>query len=356
VVVSISDFAAGLRSPVFATGRRDGSGGLLVVEQGGTIRIVNSEGSMQPTAFLDISDRVVVGGEQGLLGLALHPDYENNGHFYVDYTRQPDGATVVSEFQANDRFADPASERVLLTIPQPFANHNGGMVAFDASGMLMIGMGDGGGGGDPDGNGQNQRALLGKLLRIDVNGGDPYLIPADNPFATSAEALPEIWALGLRNPWRFSFDRQTGDLWIGDVGQGKWEEIDAEPAGQGGRNYGWNTMEGKHCFSGSGCDEAGLTLPVAAYGHTLGCTVVGGYVYRGSAFPILSGGYLYADYCSGTIWGLSAADGLANGTAKAEVLLESGVIISSFAEDEAGELYVLDLRGGRVLKLSAAPR
>jgi glucose/arabinose dehydrogenase len=354
VTVSLHEFASGLESPVFATGRRDGSGGLLVVEQGGTIRIVNNDGSVQPDPFLDLTERVVSGGERGLLGLALHPDYENNGRLYVDYTRAEDGATVISEFQADDRFADASSERVLLVIPQPFPNHNGGMVAFDRSGMLMIGMGDGGGGGDPDGNGQNPQALLGKMLRIDVNGGNPYAIPADNPFAGSSDALPEIWALGMRNPWRFSFDRQTGDMWIGDVGQGEYEEVDAEPAGEGGRNYGWNIMEGRHCYGVSVCDASGLTPPVTEYAHASGCTVVGGYVYRGAAFQNLFGGYIFGDYCTGSIWGLSAAQALSTGRARKMLLQSSGLTISSFGEDDAGELYVCDLASGSVLKLTAA--
>ncbi|MEA2621992.1 MAG: hypothetical protein QOH61_902, partial [Chloroflexota bacterium] len=335
--------------------RRDGSGGLLVVEQAGTIRVVAADGSVQADPFLDISKRVLAGGEQGLLGLALHPDYEANGRFFVDYTRRPDGATVIAEFTANEGIGDPGSGRVLLTIPQPFANHNGGMVAFDRAGMLVIGMGDGGSGGDPQGNGQNPQALLGKLLRIDVDGGDPYAIPPDNPFATSAGALPEIWALGMRNPWRFSFDRETGDLFVGDVGQGAWEEIDAEPALAGGRNYGWNVMEGTHCFGSSSCNQEGLTLPVAEYDHGSGCAVTGGYVYRGSAFPALRGGYVLSDACTGSLWVLSAADAIATGSAPLALAGETGLSVSSFGEDDAGELYVVDL-GGSILKLAAAPR
>ncbi len=353
VNVSLTAFASGLSAPVFATGRRDGSGGLLVVEQGGDIRILDSDGSVEDTPFLDIHDRVLSGGEQGLLGLALSPTYESDGRFYVDYTRKPDGATVISEFQADDRFADPTTERILLTIPQPFANHNGGMVAFDAKGMLLIGMGDGGSGGDPNGNGQNPKALLGKLLRIDVNG-NPYAIPTDNPFANATATAPEIWDLGLRNPWRFSFDRLTGDLFIGDVGQDAWEEIDAEKATDGGHNYGWNRMEGTHCYKPStGCDQSGITLPVAEYSHSDGCAVVGGYVYRGSAFPVLNGGYLYSDNCSGTIWGLSAADAITTGKAEPAVLASTGLTISSFGQDDAGELYALDLGHGAVLGVTA---
>lgn len=356
LTIALLPFATGLSAPVFATGSRDGSGGLLVVEQAGTIRKVDRDGTVQQTPFLDLSSRVLAGGERGLLGLALGPNYENDGRLYVDYTRRPDGATLISEFQANDRFADPASERVLLTIPQPYANHNGGMLAFDSWGMLFVGVGDGGGAGDPQGYGQNAGALLGKLLRIDVNG-NPYAIPADNPFAASAHVAPEVWALGLRNPWRFSFDRLTGDLFMGDAGQSAWEEVDAEPAGQGGRNYGWNVMEGAHCFQPpSGCNRLGLRQPVTEYSHESGCTVVGGYVYRGAAFALLRGGYLFGDFCSGTLWALSASEAIVGGTAKAAVVAPTSVRLSSFGEDDAGELYALDLRSGRVLKVSAAPR
>lgn len=356
VAVKPVPFATGLESPVFATGTRDGSGGLLVIEQGGRIRVVDADGTVQPAPFLDVSDRLISGRERGLLGLALGPNYKSDGHFYVDYTRKGDGATVVSEFHAVDGHGDPTSERILLTIPQPFPNHNGGMVAFDPEGMLLIGMGDGGSAGDPNGNGQNPQALLGKLLRIDVNG-NPYAIPQDNPFAASTSVAPEIWALGMRNPWRYSFDRLTGDLFVADVGQGDWEEIDAAPAGQGGQNYGWNTMEGRHCFNpSSGCDQSGLTLPVAEYPHNPGCSVTGGYVYRGTAFPSLWGGYVFGDYCSGTIRGLSAADAIATGSADVAVLDSTELNISSFGQDDAGELYVVDIANGRVLKLTAAPK
>jgi glucose/arabinose dehydrogenase len=344
-------FAEGLASPVFATGTADGSGRLLVLEQPGRIRIVGIDGSVAATAFLDIANRLVSGGERGLLGLALHPDYATNGRLFVDYTRSPDGATVISEFQARGDSADPASEQILLTIPQPFANHNGGMLAFDSSGMLMIGMGDGGSAGDPQGNGQNRQALLGKLLRIDVDGKKPYGLPSDNPFLHAANTRPEIWDLGMRNPWRFSFDRQTGDLFIGDVGQDSWEEIDAERAGTGGFDYGWNLMEARHCFQGD-CDPSGLTLPVAEYSHSDGCSVTGGYVYRGSKFPLLFGGYLFSDYCSGTIWAFPAVTALANGSAAPVVVGAAGFSVSSFGQDDDGELYVVDL-AGRVLKVVA---
>lgn len=355
VKIDLTPFATGLDMPVYATGARDGSGGLLVIEQAGRIRIVDSDGTLEATPFLDITDRVLSGGERGLLGLALHPDYENNGRFFVDYTRQPDGATVISEFQADDRFADPSSERILLTIPQPFPNHNGGMLAFDTEGKLLIGMGDGGDAGDPQRNGQNTKALLAKLLRIDVDTGNPYGIPADNPFATNPDFAPEVWDYGLRNPWRFSFDRLTGDLFIGDVGQDTYEEVDAEPALQGGHNFGWNVMEGTHCYGRQTCDPTKFTLPVIDYRHATDCSVTGGYVYRGTAFPVLQGGYLFGDYCSGSIRAISAADALANGHAPASVVGEGGFPISSFGQDDAGELYVVDL-SGNVLKVTASRR
>ena len=356
LTVQFAPFATGLDQPVFATGTADGTGRLFVVEQTGRIRIVNSDGSVAPSPFLDISGRVLAGGEQGLLGLALHPGYPGNGRLFVDYTRKDDGATVIGEFHASGDKADPASERILLTIPQPFVNHNGGMVAFDKAGKLLIGMGDGGSAGDPQGNGQNRQALLGKILRIDVDGKKPYAIPSDNPFAASRDTRPEIWDLGTRNPWRFSFDRQTGDLFIGDVGQGDWEEIDAEPTGTGGRNYGWNVMEGNHCFRVPDCDTTGLVPPVVEYSHDSGaCSVIGGYVYRGSAVLSLEGGYIFSDYCSGTLWAFSAAAAIANGNVPLSVVGSAGQSASSFGEDDAGELYLMG-QSGRIVKLVAATR
>jgi glucose/arabinose dehydrogenase len=355
LTLRLEPFAEGVSSPVFVTHAGDGSGLLYAVERGGTIRIVEPDGSVRPDPFLDITARVTSGGEQGLLGLAFHPAYPDDGRFYVMYTAAGDGANTVSEFTATGAAADPASERVLLSIPDFASNHNGGMVAFGPDGYLYIGTGDGGGGGDPEENGQDPFALLGKILRIDIevtgSDGAPYAIPADNPFGDGARAAPEVWALGMRNPWRFSFDRETGDIWIGDVGQGRWEEIDAEPAGAGGRNYGWDIMEGPDCFEEEGCDTAGLTLPVAAYTHDEGgCTVIGGYVYRGDSYPDVEGTYLYGDYCSGLVWGLDAAAAMATGTAQPVQFLEEGMTLSAFGEDEAGELYAVDL-AGRILRL-----
>jgi len=356
VRLALRPVAGGLEAPLLATHAGDGSGRLFVLEQVGRIRIVQ-DGELRPEPFLDVSDRLVAGGEQGLLGLAFHPAFATNGRFFVNYT-DANGDTVVAEYGLDagetDR-ADPDSERVLLRIDQPFANHNGGNLAFGPDGFLYVGAGDGGSAGDPMGNGQGLDTLLGKILRIDVDGrsgGRPYAIPPDNPFVGREGARPEIWALGLRNPWRFSFDRGTGDLWIGDVGQASFEEIDTAPAGEPGVNYGWNTMEGRACFAPeTGCDESGLALPVAVYGHDAGCSVTGGFVYRGARWPDLVGAYLFSDYCSGTIWALDAEHPNAGPT----VLLETGRAISSFGEDEAGELCVTDLAGGELLRVVAPP-
>jgi glucose/arabinose dehydrogenase len=352
VELTLEPFADDLRSPLFLTHAGDGSGRVYVVEQAGRVIVLDADGDGRQT-YLDIDERIDSGGERGLLGLAFHPDFASNGRFFVNYT-DLSGDTVVSEFQGDAESADAASERVLLTIDQPFPNHNGGDIAFGPDGYLYIGMGDGGSGGDPLGNGQSLRTLLGKMLRIDVDGSEPYDVPADNPFVDDAEALPEIWAYGLRNPWRFSFDRATGDAFIGDVGQGSWEEIDHEPAGEGGRNYGWNVMEGPECFGRSDCDQEGLVLPVTAYGRDEGSTVSGGYVYRGAAQPALAGIYLFADFGSGRIWGFAAADAR-SGSVEVTELLQTDLSVASFGEDEAGELYAVDL-GGAVYRAIGAAR
>lgn len=350
--LALEPFAEGLDSPVYVTGDRSGTGWLYAVEQPGRIMAISPEGDLTTVPVLDIRDTVTAGGEQGLLGLALHPDFRQNGRLFVDYTRRADGATTISEFTVqDDGTADPASERVILVIPQPYANHNGGMITFDAAGMLLIGMGDGGGGGDPDGNGQSREALLGKILRMDVDGAEPYAVPDDNPFLRDANTRPEIWALGLRNPWRFSVDRATGDLWIGDVGQGDGEEVDVIPVGVGGLNLGWNVMEADHCFATADCSATDLRLPVASIGHDAGaCSVIGGYVYRGTAIPALVGGYLYTDMCMRTLWVLDASQGVASGVAiPVEVGTGSGTMVS-FGEGDDGELYVID-QDGRVMRV-----
>jgi len=335
----------GLRHPLYVTHAGDGSGRLFVVEQPGRIRIVQ-QGRMLGTPFLDLTEEVRYGGEQGLLGLAFHPSYKTNGRFVVNYTRRSDGATVVAEFRASDN-PDVArkTEKQLLVIAQPYANHNGGMVEFGPDGFLYIALGDGGSGGDPGNRGQNTHELLGKLLRIDVDRGAPYAIPKDNPFV-SGGGRPEIFAYGLRNPWRFSFDRQTGELWAADVGQNAWEEIDIV---RRGGNYGWRIMEGTHCFlPRDGCARDGLVQPVAEYGHEKDrCSITGGYVYRGARLPALRGAYLYGDYCSGEIFVL------VNGTQ--QVLLDTGLQISSFGQDQEGELYVVD-HGGTIHRIVEARR
>jgi glucose/arabinose dehydrogenase len=350
--------ADGFLNPLFVTGAGDGSGRLFVVEQGGRIRIVEG-GRILPRDFLDISSRITAGGEQGLLGLAFHPDFRQNGLFYVDYTDVL-GNTVVAQYRVDpndpDR-ADPTSAKTILHVHQPYANHNGGDLAFGPDGDLYISFGDGGSEGDPEGHGQRLNTLLGKVLRIDVDhpsGGRPYGIPAGNPFANDPNARPEIWAYGLRNPWRFSFDRRTHDMWIGDVGQGAHEEIDHASAGRGGQNYGWNIMEGPSCFEPpTGCNRNGLTLPVASYTHDDGnCTVIGGYVYRGNDFPALAGTYLFADYCSGRVWTLDAA----HPRSEPHQVLDLSSLPSSFGEDDRGELYVTTLNTGQLFQVTATRR
>ncbi|HVF67662.1 MAG TPA: PQQ-dependent sugar dehydrogenase [Pyrinomonadaceae bacterium] len=342
----------GFSSPVGITNAGDGSNRIFVVEQGGRIRIVKS-GAPLPTPFLDISTRISSGGERGLLGLAFAPDYARRGYFYVNYTN-PAGNTVISRFRRsanNADLADPASEQIVLTIAQPFANHNGGQLAFGRDGFLYVGMGDGGDGGDPGNRAQNPLDLLGKILRIDVETGRPYTYtpPASNPFFGRAGFRPEIWALGVRNPWRFSFDRLTADLYIADVGQGLWEEINFQPASStGGENYGWRIMEGTHCFNPNPCSTAGLTPPVVEYDHSAGnCSVTGGYVYRAAAFPRMRGLYYYADFCSGRIWALRNVNSAWTST----LLLDAAFQISAFGEDEAGNLYVLGYNTGQLFLL-----
>ncbi|MEK7761126.1 MAG: PQQ-dependent sugar dehydrogenase [Nitrospirota bacterium] len=341
-VLSTLSFAPSLKSPVFLTHARDQSGRLFIVEQPGTIRILE-KGKLLDAPFLDIKERVLLGGEQGLLGLAFHPEYRLNGRFFVNYTRKDDGATVIAEYHRSEQ-VDLAGreERVLALIPQPYPNHNGGMIAFGPDGYLYIGMGDGGSGGDPQNRAQNKNELLGKLLRIDMNNLIPYGIPTDNPFVRGQER-PEVFALGLRNPWRFSFDRDTGDLWLADVGQNKWEEVNVV---RKGGNYGWRVMEGFHCFNlPEPCGKENFTSPLLEYDHQGGrCSITGGYVYRGRSVSELAGLYIYGDYCSGEIFAVHTAKG---GRIVGEpwLLVKSKARISSFGEDDAGEIYVLDHKG-----------
>lgn len=356
--ISLSTVAGGFAQPVHVTHAGDGSGRIFVVEQAGRIRILDN-GTVLPAPFLDLASlnppRLVAGGEQGLLSVAFPPGFAAKGYFYVDYTRTPEGATVVARYRvsAGDaNVADPASEEVILAIPQPFANHNGGQLAFGPDGYLYIGMGDGGSGGDPLNNGQSPGTLLGKLLRIDVESGTaPYGIPPTNPFLDNAAYRPEIWALGVRNPWRFSFDRGTGDLYIGDVGQGSFEEIDFQAAGDpAGRNFGWNIMEGGSCYPPGtvGCNRTDLAHPVFVYDHSLGCSVTGGHVYRGSAIPSLQGVYLFGDLCSTRIWGIRR-----NGASWDNALLANNttLTITTFGEDESGNVYVVNYANGDLLKI-----
>jgi glucose/arabinose dehydrogenase len=340
--------ADGLKQPVSITNAGDSR--LFVVQQGGMVRIVK-DGALLKDPFLDISDRTKSGGERGLLGLAFPPDYATSGHFYVYYTGTR-GESTLSRFTVtpgNPDRADPTSEEILLTQEQPYSNHNGGQLAFGPDGYLYLGLGDGGSGGDPQGNGQNLGVLLGKLLRLDVSGDKGYKVPPSNPFVATAGARSEIWAYGLRNPWRFSFDRETGDLYIADVGQNAYEEVDFQPAdSKGGENYGWNIMEASHCYGASTCDQTGLTLPILEYPHgpQWGTSISGGYLYRGEAVPALVGRYVFADFTSGRVWSAGPEDGW-----ELKPLFETGFNVSTFGEDAAGELYVADYTSGLIYRV-----
>lgn len=346
--------AAGLSQPVFVTNAGDGSGRLFVLERVGRIRVIDSAGNLLPTPFLDLSSIVrSTGSEEGILGLAFHPAYESNGLFFVTYN-DASGDIVLAKYSVSSdpNVANPASASIVLIIPHPNnANHNGGMLAFGNDGYLYWSTGDGGGGGDVPNNAQNTNILLGKILRLDVTSASPYAIPSDNPFLGVSGSLAEIWDYGFRNPWRFSFDRATYDMYIGDVGQGSREEIDFEPASSlGGMNYGWRVMEGSLCFNpSSGCDTSGKVFPVAEYDHNSEiCAVTGGYVYRGIQSPPMTGIYFYGDYCSGEIWGLlQQSPGIWN----SDLIMDTSFSISSFGEDEAGELYLTDYSTGTVQKI-----
>ena len=342
--------AEGLPAPTDIQHAGDGSGRLFVVQQSGAIRIIR-DGAVLPQPFLDIGSRVSCCGERGLLGLAFPPGYAESGRFYVNYTDTA-GNTVIAQYRVteNPDVADAASEVPLLTVNQPFANHNGGQLRFGPGGDLYISTGDGGGAGDTQNNAQRLDTLLGKILRIDVEDEPGQVrIPPSNPFVDQAGARAEIWAYGLRNPWRISFDRGNGDLWIADVGQNLYEEVNYQPSSsRGGENYGWRLMEGLHCFNPSPCDPQGLALPVVEYDRSNGaCSVTGGFVYRGHGSPGLRGTYLYADFCNGRIWGVDHLD--TDWTNR--LLLDSDFLITTFGEDEAGEVYVADARDGRIYRL-----
>jgi glucose/arabinose dehydrogenase len=357
VSVELESIDEGLSEPLAVVNAGDGSGRLFIAEQGGRIQVVH-DGQLSAEPLLDIGDRISSGGERGLLGLAFHPDFPDDPRLFVNYTDR-NGNTVVSSFAidlGNPGEADPGSETPILGIEQPYANHNGGALAFGPDGFLYVSTGDGGSGGDPHENGQSLGTLLGKILRIDIDttdGDRAYSIPADNPFVGRDGARAQIWLTGLRNPWRLSFDRLTGDLWIGDVGQNAWEEVDVARAGTGGgANFGWNRMEGSHCFRPSdGCRTDELVLPVTEYSHDEGCTVVGGNVYRGTEESLLVGGYLFADYCSGSIW---AIDPASDGPTEPTLVADTGATLSSFGEDEDGELYATDLASGQLYRVRAA--
>lgn len=344
--------AAGFDEPVLVTHAGDGSGRLFVLEQTGRIRIAQ-DGQALPEPFLDVSSLITTQGlEQGLLGLAFHPSYAGNGYFFIDYT-DTNGDTVVARYtvSADDpNRADPNSGQIVLTQDQPYPNHNGGHLAFGPDGFLYIALGDGGAGGDPEGNAQNLGTLLGKLLRVNVDA-DGFPAAEGNPFVGTAGARPEIWAYGLRNPWRFSFDRATGDLYIGDVGQNAWEEIDFQPASsRGGEDYGWDFFEGNHPFEGQPPADAKLVPPVAEYAQEAGgCAVTGGHVYRGPSLPELHGIYFYGDYCTGIMWTLARDSA---GAWQSQQFAVTDYAISSFGEDEAGELYLADRNGGAVYRLA----
>jgi glucose/arabinose dehydrogenase len=357
--IKLTLVAPGLSKPLFMTHANDNSGRLFIVEKTGRIRIYRN-GVLFGTPFLSITGAVSSGYEQGLLGLAFHPNYAINRKLYVNFTDRA-GDTIIREYRAcstNQNVVCTSTARQIMKIAQPEPNHNGGMLAFGPDGYLYIGSGDGGGTGDPNENGQKLTTLLGKILRIDINGTTstrPYRIPSSNPFVGVA-GWDEIWQYGARNPWRFSFDRANGNLWIADVGQGDWEEVDraiktASGAGKG-FNWGWNDMEGTHCYEPpSGCNTSGKQLPLLEYEHTLGrCSVTGGYVYRGTKIPLLVGGYLFGDYCSGEIWVVTAS---ASAPAPRTRLLDTSLLISGFGEGPAGELYVLDL-GGRMYLIQKA--
>jgi glucose/arabinose dehydrogenase len=340
----------GLQSPVYVTAPA-GDARLFIVEQPGRIRVVEN-GQLLPTPFLDLTAKASSGGERGLLSVAFHRRYAQNGFFYVDYT-DGNGDTRVERYHVStDRNrADPASASLVITIAQPFANHNGGLVAFGPDGLLYVGMGDGGSGGDPQENGQDPTRLLGKLLRLDVDGAQPYGIPSTNPYAGRTGRRGEIWALGVRNPWRFSWDRETNLLYVADVGQNRLEEVNVVPAAQAGANYGWDEMEASDCYEpSSGCRREGMTLPVLEYSHDDGCSITGGYVYRGQAIPALRGQYLYADYCKGWIHGFRYTGGQA---ADRRSWIEDAGSITSFGEDARGELYVT-VQSGTVYQIVAA--
>ncbi len=344
--ITLTKFSSGFNQPLQITNAGDGTNRLFVVEKAGIVKII-SNGSILAKPFLNMTELVnAKGSEQGLLGIAFPPDFLKKRHFFISYTNKAGvGNTVIARYPltTDSNIADANANTTVLNIPQPFINHNGGQIVFGPDGFLYIGTGDGGGSGDPSNNSQNPKSLLGKILRIDVEYGiSPYTLPRSNPFKN------EVWAYGLRNPWRFSFDRLTHEIYIADVGQNLIEEVNVQPAGAARVNYGWNIMEGSSCFKYKNCDRKGLTLPVSEYNHTDGdCSITGGYVYRGKQFKTLQGIYIYGDYCSGKIRGLRK-----NGSRwESKVLLDTSYQISSFGEDEAGNIYFTDFASGDIYKI-----
>jgi len=352
VAVHLEEVVTGLRLPVLVTALPGDTSRLFVVEKRGTIRVIK-HGTLLPTPFIDLTARVTTANEQGLLGMAFHP---TDGRVVLSFTVMGPtggGTSRIATFRtgADPDVLDPATEQMILEVPQPYGNHNGGHVAFGPEGYLYIGFGDGGAGGDPQGHGQDRDDLLGSLLRIDIDNQAPYTVPATNPFVGRAGMRGELWNWGLRNPWRYSFDAATGDLYIADVGQNKWEEVDVQPfASTGGENYGWAIMEGDHCYKSITCDKQGLVLPVTEYGHADGCSITGGYVYRGDAIPELRGTYFYGDYCEGWVRSFVYRNGAAT-NATSWPTLDTKQQITSFGEDARGELYIV-LAGGTIYRIA----
>lgn len=346
--INLEEFATGLTSPVEITNANDSR--LFVVQQNGIIKIIQPNGTINATNFLNIGSKIIFGGERGLLGLAFHPQYSTNGYFFV-YYNNPAGNIIVARYSVSStdsNVADPASEKILLNIPKPFDNHNGGSIHFAPDGKLWIITGDGGSGGDPNNNAQNKNSLLGKMLRIDVDATGPYNIPTDNPFAGTIDGADEIWAYGLRNAWKFSFDLTTGNAMIADVGQGAIEEINKMPITQAGLNYGWRCYEGNNAYNTAGCAaQSTMTFPIAVYDHSGGkCSITGGYVYRGTQYPSLQGKYFFADYCSTQI-GILDSNNTITWTSP-----YSGNNFSTFGEDYQKGLYVAAVNSGKIFKIS----
>ena len=352
-IIELKLFKSGFSNPTDIVSAGDSR--LFIVEQTGKIRILDTSGNISPVPFLDLASKITTAGnEQGLLGMTFHPNYKTNGYLYVNYTAAGSGTTTIARYtvSADPNIANPSSELIILTVPQPFANHNAGDLAFGSDGYLYIPLGDGGSGGDPGDRAQDSLQLLGKLLRIDVDNGAPYAIPGDNPFVGDPKAHDEIWAIGLRNPFRISFDRLTGDLWIGDVGQNDWEEINFQSVNSpGGENYGWRCYEGNHSYNISGCEPAStMVFPIAEYSNnqTTGCSVTGGFVYRGSKYPEMYGYYIFTDFCSGIFWSVIDSSGIWNLYSHGSL----GSFFTTFGEDQNGELYLAS-RSGSIYEVTA---